>query len=127
MRDTVTHFGPTPKGNGVHTLYHCCGIFQLGGFILEDVEERITNQDFLTDIPIPGTGMFIATFINTPPCVAAKKQLDSEHTLLYQSPVQKNNSTWATYVGQKKGVMLCVYMHKDTPLQTELPIWGDLK
>jgi len=92
-----------------YTLSHCCGVAEIGGFRtykntwLTDQEADVTKQ------PRPGTGMFVSTFTKGRINQMALRRLKSKHTLLYQSPYEKNMGPDASELGRGEGISLCVF------------------
>lgn len=90
-------------------LYHCCGVAEIGGFStykntwLTEQEADITKQSR------PGTGMFVSTFTKDRVNQMALRRLKRKHTLLYQSPYEKNMGPDASTHGREGGISLCVF------------------
>lgn len=94
-------------------LPHCCGVTDLGSFgvrrgrLQDDVDEysgdyyevdwdddRTNEADLLEDcLESSGTGLFTATFINSPECKAAYKLLKEKMKILFQSKPYRNNNS----------------------------------
>ena len=90
-----------------YTLTHCCGVGEIGSFHTvqwyQDDDCKLENQ------PRPGTGMFVSTFTKDRVNQLALRKLKRKHTLLYQSPYEKNMGPDASGLGREGGVSLCVF------------------
>ena len=94
----------------------CCGIDEIERFYREP--QRYPYDNRLYTYPInklkkSGTGLFLASFINTENNKKAYDELCAVHKLLFQSKVYKNKSQSATPLGRTSGVFMCVFLHKD--------------
>jgi hypothetical protein len=94
----------------------CCGVDEIERFYIEP--QRYAYDNRLYTYPInklkkSGTGLFLASFINTEKNKAAYDELRANHKLLFQSEVYKNKSVSASTLGRTSGVFICVFLHKD--------------
>lgn len=88
-------------------LPSCCGIQDIGDFSVEKAYYEY-DKDYLSKIlknQISGTGMYTASFIDTPECKEAYRKLKKRFDIIYQSPLKHNTNS-----GRK--LFLCVFMDK---------------
>ena len=86
------------------SLLFCCGVFEIGEFILKSGDYGNWYDD-LKDLPKSSTGLYTASFVDTPICKEAYNQLCEQKTLLYRSPVVYNK-------GSGNNLFLCVFGDK---------------
>ena len=94
----------------------CCGIDEIERFYAEPQKSLFTNGVYtypINKLKKSGTGLFLASFINTEKNKEAYDKLCAIHKLLFQSEVYKNKSQSATSLGRTSGVFMCVFLHKD--------------
>lgn len=86
----------------------CCGVFEVGNFYYGQLggEYDIKLSDHFPTLTQGGTGLFTATFIDSPPCREAYKKLTDKFTLLFQSEPRLNRNS-------QRDVFLCVFQGRN--------------
>lgn len=84
--------------------------------VYEEELEAWKAENTHQKVPCSGTGMFVATFIDTEDCRAAYQYLKEEHHLLFQSKPHRNNG------GAGNAVFICVFLHKDRAPKKRTPV-----
>ena len=97
------------------TVPNCCGVYDLGQFYhLEDTDNWHYGNT-IKEIPVEGTGYFIATFVEGDETQQkAKEFLKNKHVCLFESKPRINHGEYAGLDknGEKNKVVLCVFLHK---------------